>query len=87
MSELDKYLDCGCASPGSVNGPGRHFCGKPNSGSDRRVHLPGVLGGDDSPEDHCFRSDGCDWHGSAPADGSCCCCGQPAEAHTGCDCE
>lgn len=68
------FIDCGCVSPGSLNEPGRHFCGKPNTQAW-------------SPEDHCFREDGCGWHGSAPADGSCCCCGQPADAHTGCDCE
>ena len=30
MSDLDRYIDCGCVSPGSLNDPGRHFCGRYN---------------------------------------------------------
>lgn len=30
MTKRDEYLDCGCVSPGSLNEPGRHFCGRYN---------------------------------------------------------
>jgi hypothetical protein len=38
------------------------------------------------PARHCFREDGCARHGSVPEDGTCCCCRQWPEDHTGCDC-
>lgn len=31
MGKRDEYLDCGCVSPGSLNEPGRHFCGRYNA--------------------------------------------------------
>lgn len=40
-----------------------------------------------TPHDHCFREDNCAAHQGADTGHLCCCCGWPADAHTGCDCE
>lgn len=38
------------------------------------------------PAQHCFREDGCGTHIGHDGPG-CCCCGQPADVHEGCDCD
>lgn len=37
------------------------------------------------PKAHCFREDNCSRHPNHKGR-NCCCCNQPARAHTGCDC-
>lgn len=39
-----------------------------------------------NPVDHCFREDNCAEHPDHEGP-LCCCCGEPADAHVGCDCE
>jgi hypothetical protein len=38
------------------------------------------------PSEHCFREDNCHAHLNHRGP-ECCCCGLPAEEHTGCDCD
>ena len=59
MGTRDEYLDCGCVPPGSLNEPGRHFCGRYNP----PVPLPEVQGPKACPNCHeredCTRGPGC----------------------------
>ena len=53
-------------------------------GSDERA--TDELAAVDNPATHCFREDNCVMHEDHQGD-ECCCCGQPANVHEGCDCD